>query len=54
MTRTTGFGYGTKHDFTKTEQVKNPAPNTYDLKGEFEIDIAKKKGSSIGIGREKV
>jgi hypothetical protein len=54
MTRTCGFGYGNKLDFTKTQTLKNPAPNVYDLKSEFEIDSIKKKGNSIGIGRDHV
>ena len=33
--RKTGFGYGTKLDFTKQNTV-TPAPNTYSIKSIFE------------------
>jgi len=47
-TRTAGFGYGTKMDFTKSVQ-NNPPPNTYEIKSAFD---SKKKGKSFGLSRE--
>jgi len=49
-TRTAGFGYGTKLDFTKSVS-NNPPPNTYELKSAFEGNN-KKKGFSFGLSRE--
>lgn len=48
-TRTAGFGYGTKLDFTKSV-TNNPPPNAYDIKSNFEVP--KKKGFSFGLSRE--
>jgi len=47
-TRTAGFGYGTKLDFTKSA-INNPPPNSYEIKSDF---TAKKKGYSFGLSRE--
>lgn len=49
-TRTAGFGYGTKLDFTKSVS-SNPAPTAYELKSAFEGNN-KKKGYSFGLSRE--
>jgi hypothetical protein len=48
-TRTAGFGYGTKLDFTKSS-ANNPPPNTYEIKSAFEGN--KKRGFSFGLSRE--
>jgi len=48
-TRTAGFGYGHKSDFTKNVP-NNPPPNTYEIKSAFEAP--KKKGYSFGLSRE--
>jgi len=48
-TRTAGFGYGTKLDFTKSS-INNPPPTAYAPKSEFEP--SKKKGFSFGLSRE--
>jgi len=47
-TRTAGFGYGTKMDFTKSVQ-NNPPPNSYEVRGDFD---SKKKGKSFGLSRD--
>jgi len=47
--RTAGFGYGTKLDFTKSG-TNNPPPNNYEIKSAFEPN--KKKGFSFGLSRE--
>jgi len=47
--RTAGFGYGTKSDFTKTG-TNNPPPNAYELNSEFKKGA--KKGFSFGLSRE--
>jgi len=49
-TRTAGFGYGTKYDFTKSV-VSNPSPNAYEIKSAFG-EPQKKKGYSFGLSRE--
>jgi len=48
-TRSPGFGYGTKYDFTK-ECNGSPPPNNYKLPDTFEKK--KKTGFSFGLGRE--
>jgi len=47
-TRTAGFGYGTKLDFTKSA-INNPPPNSYELKSDFNT---KRKGYSFGLSRD--
>jgi len=47
-TRTAGFGYGTKSDFTKSV-INNPPPNSYELKSDF---VSQRKGYSFGLSRE--
>jgi hypothetical protein len=48
--RSPGFGYGTKYDFTK-ETNGNPSPNSYKLPDTF-TGKTKKSGFSFGLGRE--
>jgi len=50
-TRTTGFGYSTKYDFTKGG-VNNPPPNTYAIQSIFEVSKKKRKGFSFGLSRD--
>ena len=49
--RKTGFGYGTKLDFTKHNTV-TPAPNAYSLKSIFDSEKSKSMGITFGYGRE--
>lgn len=47
--RSPGFGYGTKYDFTQNV-ANNPAPTAYKITDNFEP--SKKKGFSFGLSRE--
>lgn len=49
--RAAGFGYGLKYDFTK-HVPQGPQPTVYNIKGLFDTNRVKQKGSSFGIGRD--
>jgi len=48
--RSTSLGMGQKVDLAKVCFV-TPAPNRYNMKGEFEKNLVDKRGSSFGLGR---
>jgi hypothetical protein len=48
--RSPGFGYGQKYDFTKAS-TRSPAPNNYKIPDMFS-EKKKKTGYSFGLGRE--
>lgn len=47
MTRTTTLGYGKRKDFLRVYEKDNPSPAVYNQKSLFDINIIKKKGSSM-------
>ncbi|EGR30854.1 hypothetical protein IMG5_122550, partial [Ichthyophthirius multifiliis] len=49
--RKAGIGYGTKYDFTK-QNKKTPAPNTYNVQSDFEIQKQHHRGFQFGVSRE--
>jgi hypothetical protein len=49
--RTTAMGYGTKYDFTKMVNG-NPGPNTYKNLSIFDPNESKKRGFTMGPGRD--
>lgn len=49
--RTTGMGYGTKYDFTKMVNG-NPGPNSYKNVSIFDPNESKKRGFTMGPGRD--
>jgi hypothetical protein len=47
MTRTTTLGYGKRKDFLRIYERDNPSPAAYNLKSLFDINIIKRKGTSM-------
>ncbi len=50
--RSSGFGYGFKSDFTKTDKYR-PGPTNYELLSCFEQNMADRKGVGFGYGRDE-
>ena len=51
--RTTGFGFGLKHDFSRSAQCSPPC-NTYNLKSDFDLSHSERKGFGFGKSREEM
>ena len=51
--RKTGFGYGTKTDFTK-KNFNTPSPNSYFIKNFFDVKREKNLGPTFGESRSKM
>ncbi|KAM3144344.1 hypothetical protein pb186bvf_003508 [Paramecium bursaria] len=51
--RAAGIGKGSKVDFTKVN-VPTPSPQTYNMPGDVEQNLKKKKGYPFGVSREKM
>jgi hypothetical protein len=54
MNRSSGFGYGTRSDFTKTRSIAPPA-SKYDISplSPFDKMKSRARGKSFGLSREQ-
>jgi hypothetical protein len=52
--RKAGIGYAQKYDMTKTTTRFNPAPDSYAIHSDVELNKTKNKGFQFGVSRDVI